>query len=73
MNHLGKPLHARLTGAHVAETTNYRRLSPSAHEHRVSQFQKAAVVFLAGIIAGLWLASWINTALHEAYMGGAGQ
>ena len=56
--HLEKPLHARITGANVITTTNYRRMS--AHQHRIAGTQKAALVFLIGVIAGVWLAAWVT-------------
>jgi hypothetical protein len=58
MTYLDKPIMARTVAAHVAKATNYRTLT--SHQHRVAGGQKAAAIFVVGVIIGLWLALWVS-------------
>jgi hypothetical protein len=56
--HLDRPLHARLTGVHVAAASNIRRLS--AEQHRSSAFHVAALAFVIGVIGGMLVAALVT-------------
>lgn len=56
--HLDRPLHARLTGIHVAQATNIRRLS--AEQRRSSAFHVAALSFVIGVIAGMLVGALVT-------------
>jgi hypothetical protein len=57
-HHLDRPLRTRMTGVHVAEATNIRRLS--AEHHRASAGHIAALAFVGGVIAGMLIGAMVT-------------
>ena len=56
--HLDRPLHTRMAGVHVSETSNIRLLS--AAQQRASAGHIAALAFVVGVIAGMLIAALVT-------------